>query len=138
MFSPFSYFVCKMRMKSASQESYEDYQGATCYIWDGMWSSFTLTLLPGGTLSSIFSVPESLPTPACSAVEGDVCSASMPHTSPCHLLSGAIDPGELAWEGSLPNDCIYLIVHLNEMLLSDGNYSAQRGRESPRNIHKDK
>ena len=96
-------------------------------------------MLPRGTLSSIFSVPESLPTPARSAIEDDdVYSASMPHTSPCHLLSGATDPGELAWEGSLPNDCIYLIVPLNEVLLSDGTYSAQRGRESPRNIHKDK
>lgn len=113
-------------MMSASRGSYEDYQGATCYIWDGIWSLFTQALLPGGTLSFIFSVPESLPIPACSAGEDDGSSASMPHTSPCHLLSGAIDSGELAWGGSLPNDCIYLIAPLNEMLLSDGNYTAQR------------
>lgn len=97
-FFSLSFFIYKIRMRSASQGSYEDYQGATCYTRDGIRSLFTRALLPWGTLSpSVLNVPVSLPTPPCSAAEDGICSASMPHLSARHLLSGAID--QESWPG---------------------------------------
>ena len=99
-----SFFIYKMRMRSASQGSYEDYQDATCYTRDGIRSLFTLALLPRGTLSPVRSVTVSLPTPPCSAAEGGISSASMPQLSSCHLLSGATD------QESLPGRAVCSVI----------------------------